>query len=76
MGHEEHNAQFCFDGKVSKVVSLADKVKFIVVSWISILPHFQDYSFDTIMMSWNEEANSSEVAHLVGPDGPLPCHGS
>lgn len=39
----------CFEGKMSSHISVLEKVKVMVVSWVSILPQFKGVSFDCIM---------------------------
>lgn len=54
---KERNAR-CFNGKSIRLEALIDKIKFLVASWISILPIFRGVSVNIIMWDWRDVAAS------------------
>lgn len=42
----------CFEGVSFNVVDIVEKARFIMASWVSILPSFSGLSMDMIMLNW------------------------
>lgn len=46
----------CFGGRSSHLQALVDKPRFLVASWVLILPYFRGSSYDFILFNWKEVA--------------------
>lgn len=54
----ERNSRY-FEGRLSSLDYLVEKIKIFVATWVSILPSFQDFSIGSILRSWDEIGFSS-----------------
>lgn len=63
---KERNMQ-CFEGKSSNEVLLVDKVNFLVASWITPLPRFQDIPIAAILRNWKKVGFSSLAKSCILP---------
>ena len=54
---KERNAG-CFEGIVSSVNLVSDKIKLSVAFWLSTNPLFHGFSLDQVMLNWKEVAES------------------
>ena len=48
----------CFEGISVSESNMLEKLKFLVASWVSILPSFKGFSLDQIVYHWKEVAFS------------------
>eukprot|EP00268_Persea_americana_P001989 TRINITY_DN10594_c1_g1_i3.p2 TRINITY_DN10594_c1_g1~~TRINITY_DN10594_c1_g1_i3.p2 ORF type:complete len:169 (-),score=19.94 TRINITY_DN10594_c1_g1_i3:360-866(-) len=63
---EERNSR-CFKGVSSSKEAMAFKVKYLIASWVSVLPNFRGYSIDDISRCWKEVV-------FTHPILPWVCH--
>lgn len=52
---KERNTR-CFDGITYPMQRLVDKAKFLVASWVLVLPIFRGFSMNLLIFRWREVA--------------------
>lgn len=65
----------CFEEVCSSKAELVSSTKFLVASWVSVLPQFKGFLVDSILRSWKEVASSSASRMIPLPALPPPPSG-
>ena len=72
---KERNSM-CFKGLSSSKEAMAFKVKYLVASWVFVLPNFLGYSIDDISRCWKEVAFTHPILPRVCPTWKPPLLGT
>ena len=66
MGNLQGKEYESFEGKHSSTEK-RDKVRYLVASWISYLPQFEDFPIYAVVSKWRTIAFPSTVVHQIRP---------